>query len=142
MPSSVVNQGFGLNQLLYLMTVCLFPPYKIVAIEEPEIHLHPSMVRKLALTLAEIALKEDRRLVISTHSETFVVALLSQIAAGKLRVEDVSFILAENNHGETVFEECEATEKGQVRGGLKPFIAGEMEDLVHFFGHESIGDGR
>ena len=42
-PASIVNEGFGLNQLLYMLTVCLAPMYKIVAIEEPEIHLHPSM---------------------------------------------------------------------------------------------------
>ncbi len=59
-PISIVNEGFGLNQLLYLLTICLNPTYKIVAIEEPEIHLHPSMVRKLAVTLAEISRQEDR----------------------------------------------------------------------------------
>ena len=36
-PVSVVNEGFGINQLLYMLTVCLYSPFKIVAIEEPEI---------------------------------------------------------------------------------------------------------
>ena len=36
-PVSIVNEGFGLNQLLYLLTICLHPNYKVVAIEEPEI---------------------------------------------------------------------------------------------------------
>ena len=95
-PASIVNEGFGINQLVYMLTICLYSRYKIVAIEEPEIHLHPSMVRELAIALAEIAVEKDRRLIVSTHSETFVVALLSQIAAGKIKTDDVSFVLAEN----------------------------------------------
>ena len=133
-PASIVNEGFGINQLLYMLTVCLHSPYKIVAIEEPEIHLHPSMVRKLAIVMAEIAANEGRHLIVSTHSEAFVVALLSQIAAGNVNVQDVSFILAENQGGETSLTRCEATEDGQIHGGLEAFMAGELEDLATFLG--------
>ena len=134
-PNSIVNEGFGLNQLLYLLTICLNPNYKIVAIEEPEIHLHPSMIRKLAVTLAAIARQEDRCLLVSTHSETFVVALLTQMASGKLPVDDVSFLLTDKRNGETTFEKCEANDKGQISGGLKPFMAEEMEDVAVFLGN-------
>ena len=133
-PISIVNEGFGLNQLLYLLTICLNPTYKIVAIEEPEIHLHPSMVRKLAVTLAEISRQEDRCLLVSTHSESFVVALLAQIAAGNIPIESVSFLLAEKRHNGTVFEQCVTNEKGQISGGLRPFMAEEMEDVAIFLG--------
>ena len=34
-PASIVNEGFGINQLLYMLTICLHAPFKIVAIEEP-----------------------------------------------------------------------------------------------------------
>ena len=138
-PVSIVNEGFGINQLLYLLTICLYSPFKIVAIEEPEIHLHPSMVRRLAPVLAEIASKEDRRLIVSTHSEAFVVAVLSQIAAGTINVADVSFILAENEDGDTRLTRCEATSDGQIEGGLAPFMAEEVGDLMAFLGLSTQG---
>ncbi len=133
-PSSIVNEGFGINQLVYLLTICLYSRYKIVAIEEPEIHLHPSMVRELAIALAEIAVEKDRRLIISTHSETLVVALLSQIAAGKIKTDDVSFVLAENPKGSTILTQQKATPDGQIEGGLRSFMASEAKDLVDFLG--------
>ena len=133
-PVSIVNEGFGINQLLYMLTISLYSPFKIVAIEEPEIHLHPSMVRRLAPVMAEIAVNEDRRLIVSTHSEAFVVALLSQIAVGAINVDDVSFILAENEDGETKLTRCEATPDGQIEGGLESFMASELEDLAAFLG--------
>ena len=133
-PASIVNEGFGINQLVYMLTICLYSRYKIVAIEEPEIHLHPSMVRELAIALAEIAVEKDRRLIVSTHSETFVVALLSQIAAGKISVDDVSFVLAENPNGSTVLTQQKANRNGQIEGGLRAFMASEAKDLVDFLG--------
>ena len=136
-PASIVNEGFGINQLVYMLTICLYPRYKIVAIEEPEIHLHPSMVRELAIALAEIAVEKDRRLIVSTHSETFVVALLSQIAAGKISVDDVSFVLAENPNGSTVLTQQKANRNGQIEGGLRAFMASEAKDLVDFLGLSS-----
>ena len=131
---SIVNDGFGVNQLLYMLTICLYSQFKVVAIEEPEIHLHPSLVRQLAITMLEIAANEDRRLVVSTHSETFVIALLAQIAAGKVNVDDVSFILAENQNGETRLTRCEATSEGKIHGGIEAFMASEAEDLLGFLG--------
>ena len=136
-PVSMVNEGFGLNQLAYLLTVCLYSKYRIVLIEEPEIHLHPSMVRSLAHTLADIASDHDKRLVVSTHSEAFVVALLSRIAAGELSVEDVSFILVEKADGESRFTKQEARPNGQIEGGLDSFIASGFEDIALFLGIDS-----
>ena len=136
-PASIVNEGFGINQLVYMLTICLYSRYKMVAIEEPEIHLHPSMVRELAIALAEIAVEKDRRLIVSTHSETFVVALLSQIAAGKISPGDVSFVLAENPNGSTVLIQQKANRNGQIEGGLRAFMASEAKDLVDFLGLSS-----
>ena len=132
--SSIVNEGYGINQLVYLLTVCLYSPFKIVAIEEPEIHLHPSMVRQLAGAMVEIATTEDRHLLVSTHSEVFVLALLAQIVAGKVDVNDVLFVLAENTAGESTFDRQVATTDGQIKGGLKAFMASEMEDIAAFLG--------
>ena len=133
-PVSIVNEGFGINQLAYLLTVALYDKAKMVLVEEPEIHLHPSMIRKLVHAMVDIASNHDRRFVISTHSEVFVVSLLSQIAAGKISVDDVSFILAEKNEGESEFTKQMATSNGQIQGGLDSFIASEFEDIAAFLG--------
>ena len=136
-PSSIVNDGFGVNQVAYMLTVALYDKAKVVLVEEPEIHLHPSMVRKLVHALVDIALDKEKRFVISTHSETFVVALLAQIAAGKIGVDDVSFILAEKENGESKFTKQKAESNGQIQGGLESFIASEFEDIAAFLGVET-----
>ena len=136
-PVSMVNDGFGVNQLAYMLTLCLHKGTKVVAIEEPEIHLHPSMIRKLAHTMADIASEQDKRFIVSTHSETFVLALLAQIAAGKVSVDDVSFVLAEKEGRESRFTKQEAKPNGQIEGGIDSFIASEFEDISLFLGLDS-----
>lgn len=133
-PVSIVNEGFGVNQVAYMLTVALYNKAKIVLIEEPEIHLHPSMVRKLVHAFVDIVSNNDRRFVISTHSETFVVALLAQIAKGEIGVDDVSFLLAEKEDGESRFTKQEAKSDGQIQGGLGSFIEAEFEDMAAFLG--------
>ena len=133
-PTSMVNEGFGVNQIAYMLTICLYPNSKIVAIEEPEIHLHPSMVRKLVHAMVNITSNMDKRIIVSTHSETFVLALLAQIAKGKIGVDDVSFILAEKEDGKSRFTKQEATTKGQLQGGLSSFLSSEFEDIAAFLG--------
>ena len=140
--ASIVNEGFGINQLLYLLTICLYSPFKIVAIEEPEIHLHPSMVRELARAMVTIAANEGRRLIVSTHSEVFVTALLAQIARGEANVDDISFILAENRDGESTFTSQKATSDGQIAGGLEAFMASEIGDLTVLLGISDQGNAR
>ncbi len=130
---SIVNEGFGVNQVAYILTTCLNSKAKMILIEEPENHIHPSMVRKLVHAFVDIVSNSDRRLVISTHSETFVVALLAQIASEKINVDDVSFILAEKENGESRFAKQKAESSGQIHGGLGSFIAAELEDMAVFF---------
>ena len=136
-PVSMVNEGFGINQLVHMLTVCLYSRTKVIAIEEPEIHLHPSMIRKLVHAMVDITSKNDKRIIASTHSETFVLSLLAQIADGRISVDDVSFIFAENEGGESRFTNQEATQEGQLSGGLSSFIASEMEDMAVLFGQGS-----
>ena len=134
---SIVNEGFGVNQLAYMLTVSLYNKAKVVLIEEPEIHLHPSMIRKLVHAFVDIVSNNNRRFVISTHSEAFVGSLLAQIAAGKIGVDDVSFILAEKENGASGFTKQEAKPNGQIQGGLDSFIASEFGDIAAFLGLET-----
>ena len=133
-PSSIVNDGFGINQIAYMFAVVLSRQTKIVAIEEPEIHLHPAMVRKLALAMVDIVANGDKRIIVSTHSETFVLALLTRVITGEIGLDDVSFIQADNLGGESVFSKKEVKPNGQIEDGLSAFEAGESEDIAIFLG--------
>lgn len=63
--------GEGLVSLIYIIDALYdSEPGQMIAIDEPELSLHPALQRKLAALLAEYA--SDRQIVCSTHSPYFV----------------------------------------------------------------------
>lgn len=64
--------GTGYLQLIQLFSyVLLFKP-GILLVDEPDIHLHPSVQEKLVQTLAEVAKERSVRILLTTHSPFIV----------------------------------------------------------------------
>jgi AAA15 family ATPase/GTPase len=126
----LVNDGFGVNQLVYILTLALWKETDILIVEEPEIHLHPSMIREFMRAIVELA-KSGKQFLLSTHSESLVSACLSLIARQEAAPEQFAFYLAgiDPEKGHTVFHRQEVNEKGQIDGGLESFMKAELEDL-------------
>ncbi len=131
---TLVNEGFGINQLVYLLAQALSREAESVLIEEPEIHLHPSSVRRLAGALVRIASRHRKQFLISTRSEAFLSALLAQVARGALRPADLACYFVERKDGVSVFTRQQVNERGQIEGGLRTFVEAELEDLRVFLG--------
>lgn len=132
--TELVNDGFGVNQTVYLLSRCLQKDSRLICIEEPEIHMHPTAIVKLAKTLVEIARDEEKRFLISTHSESFLISLLGAIAAGEMKVSELACYYAKRDRKETIFERQEITDKGQISGGLVAFIQAELPDVKSILG--------
>ena len=130
--SELVNEGFGLNQLVYLLAKVLDTESEIIMIEEPEIHLHPKACIKLIEVLADIATKRNKKILISTHSEILVSSALNLITETKITPDQIKFYWTKKEQGVTKLELQEANENGQLSGGLENFLEAELEVLKKF----------
>jgi predicted ATPase len=130
--SELVNEGFGLNQLVYLLAKVLDSESEIILIEEPEIHLHPAACSKLIEALAEIAIEKNKKILISTHSEILVSSALNLIPASKIKPEQLRMYWVKRENGDTKLKLQEVNERGQLAGGLKNFLEAELEVLKEF----------
>lgn len=73
--SRVISEGT--LRILALCSIAANPwPARLVAFEEPENGVHPRRIEVIAKLLASIAGKEDRQVVVTTHSPTFLSAML------------------------------------------------------------------
>lgn len=132
--TDLVNEGFGVNQTVYMLAKLLKKSTSLAFIEEPEIHLHPSAQAKLVDAFTEIIQKENKQIFLSTHSENIVSTVLAKIAAGELDKNDVQFYLAKFEDGETKILPQEVNDKGQIEGGLMNFMETELSNLKTLLG--------
>ena len=129
----LVNEGFGTNQLVTILTKSLRKEMRTICIEESEIHLHPELMDKLVNVFVKMVKDEDKNLIISTHSEHIVLSILNQLAQRKLRPKDIKIYYLTKKGKQTVIEKQEVNEKGQVEGGLKGFYEAELQHVKEFF---------
>jgi len=101
---NLVDVGFGYSEVLPLAATvwatCIRPSMNgksstpIVAIEQPELHLHPAAQANLAGMFAEAAKNsQGSKLIIETHSESLINGLGKLIYKGELSANDVQIVL-------------------------------------------------
>ena len=75
LETELVNDGYGVNRVAWLLALALHDETKWMCIEEPETHLHPTAIRQLVKTFVKIMRNEDKRFLFTTHSEVFALAI-------------------------------------------------------------------
>ncbi|MCC6460056.1 MAG: AAA family ATPase [Saprospiraceae bacterium] len=131
--TELVNQGMGVNQIAFLLAKILYDKNRLICIDEPEIHLHPSLIEQFVKVLVEIAETEDKQFLFSTHSEHWLMSLLAEVYEQHLAPADVQVYFLQKDKGETTFEQQKVLANGQIEGGLKNFLAAEMSLAKRFF---------
>ncbi|MBO3758008.1 MAG: AAA family ATPase, partial [Candidatus Brockarchaeota archaeon] len=120
-------EGAGLNRLTYILTNLVIPPTTLLLVEEPEVHLHPKLLFALGRVLPKILKQENKQMIITTHNEHLLLALLIGLSEGLINKED--FVIYYLNKKELTAEvkKLEINEKGQVEGGLPGFFETDWE---------------
>lgn len=71
--------GIGISQVLPVVVAALEPSASLVTIEQPELHIHPSVQVGLGDLLIYSVLRHDMSFLIETHSEHLILRLLRRI---------------------------------------------------------------
>lgn len=76
-PSDI---GVGISQVLPIVIGAMAPGYSILAVEQPELHIHPAVQCRLADLLALQTLgSQERMMLLETHSEHLILRLLRRV---------------------------------------------------------------
>lgn len=89
---NIADVGQGMSQSLPLVVKAFLPPVEgeLIVIEQPELHLHPAAHGNLAQLFAESAIQQNKRYLIETHSQNFILRIRRMIAEEKLDPEKVN----------------------------------------------------
>ena len=99
-PRNLIDVGYGVSQALPVLTELLRPDSPTMfLLQQPEVHLHPSAQAALGSLFCAIAEREQRQLVIETHSDYLLDRVRMDIRDRKtsLDPQDVSILYFESS---------------------------------------------
>jgi hypothetical protein len=132
--------GIGVSQVLPVLVSAYASSEKIIAIEQPEIHLHPSLQAELGDVFIESALGESKnKFIIETHSEHLILRLLKRIrqttrrqnnGMPKIYPDDIALLYINGTPKGSTVQDLRVDERGrlidQCPGG---FFEEDFEEL-------------
>lgn len=114
--TNIVDNGFGYSQLMPVLLALhtfntttqhtVFPfrsDFQMLCIEQPELHLHPAMQKKIGISLADstkriVDKSQNKYILLETHSRSLIDSIGDAIASGKIGTNDVAVYLFESDN--------------------------------------------
>lgn len=134
-PSSMTvplpNIGFGVSQILPVLTLCYYVPEgSTVIFEQPEIHMHPSVQAGLADVFIDIIKSRNVQVVVESHSEHLLRRLQRRIAEEKLNSDSAALYFCDmGKDGASTLLPLELDTYGNINNWPKGFFGDEMGEL-------------
>ncbi|MBX9599519.1 MAG: DUF3696 domain-containing protein [Bryobacteraceae bacterium] len=129
--------GFGVSQVLPVIVQCFYAqPHTTILLEQPEIHLHPSVQMTLAdLFIEAVQSREggqDRgiQLIVESHSEHFLRRLQRRIAEGAVSRDDVALYFCRRGADGSILEPLRVNLFGDIENWPDDFFGDEMGELT------------
>lgn len=111
---NLTDVGFGASQLLPVIVAGYYAPeMSIMIAEQPEIHLHPKAQTLLADLFIDIS-RENKKVIVETHSEHLLMRLQRRIADGSIGNDMVSIYYCEPTNEGAKVREIEINKYGQL----------------------------
>lgn len=113
--TNIVDNGFGYSQLMPVLLALhrfnttvhetVYPfrsDFQMLCIEQPELHLHPALQKKIGMSLADsakkiVSKKQKKILLLETHSRSLIDSIGEAIADKKIKSENVAVYLFESD---------------------------------------------
>jgi hypothetical protein len=96
---SPADVGFGISQVLPIVTELSARTDSLILIEQPEIHLHPAMQADLADLLIESvdATGRANQVIAETHSESMMLRIQRRVREGSISADDIAVLYVDQD---------------------------------------------
>ncbi len=136
--TTLMDVGFGVSQVLPVLVLLYYVPKgSIVLMEQPEIHLHPSVQSGLADVILAAALHRDVQIVVESHSEHLLRRLLRRVAEEKqpesgqsISHSDLRLYFVHSQSGEAILKPLHLNEWGGIENWPDGFFGDEMGEVA------------
>lgn len=128
---SVTDVGFGISQFLPIVVADLqLSKNSTLAVEQPEIHLHPKSQANFGDYLTDQINERQKQYIIETHSEYLLNRIRLNIVNGLLKSEDVAVYYLENAEKGLKYKRIYFASNGEIKNAPKSFFDTYMIDTM------------
>lgn len=127
----ITDVGFGVSQVLPVLALCFYVPEgATIILEQPEIHLHPSVQAGLADVLIDAVKKRGVQVLVESHSEHLLRRLQRRIAEEKLRPEDTALYFCDLKAEASTLEKLDLDMFGRITNWPEDFFGDALGETL------------
>ena len=127
----LTDVGFGVSQVLPVLVLLYYVPEgSIILMEQPEIHLHPSVQSRLADVMLTAANRRNLQIIVESHSEHLLRRLQRRAAEGKADSSDLKLYFVSNDSGVAQLNDLVLNKHGEIKNWPDHFFGDEMEEIA------------
>ena len=132
----LTDTGEGLSQVFPVVVALARAAHRegpnLVALEQPELHLHPAMHEQLARWMCGLIKTDSRpRIIVETHSENFLLAVLVALLNKEITTDDlIVYWVFQLEDGQSVVEPVTFDDLGRPQGAWPPGVFHEDAALA------------
>ena len=130
-PTSLTDVGFGVSQILPVLTLLYYVPEgSTVLMEQPEIHLHPAVQSGLADVMLNVAHVRNIQIIVESHSEHLMRRLQRRVAEQRASSDDVKLYFVSSRRGRAQASDLHLNMWGEIENWPKDFFGDEMGEIA------------
>ncbi len=128
---ALTDVGFGVSQVLPVITLCYYVPEgSVIILEQPEIHLHPSVQAGLADVLIDAVKTRHIQVILESHSEHLLRRLQRRIAENQISHEPIALYFVKMENGISHGEPLQLNVLGNIQNWPEGFFGDEFGEIA------------
>lgn len=127
----ITDVGFGVSQILPVLVLCYYVPKgSIILLEQPEIHLHPSVQSGLADVFIDAVKNRNVQIIVESHSEHLLRRLQLRMATEAITPKETALYFCEIGEAGSKLTELNVDLFGSIKNWPKDFFGDEFGEMA------------
>jgi len=129
--ASLTDVGFGVSQVLPALVLLYYVPEgSTIIMEQPEIHLHPSVQSGLADVILAVAKVRKLQVIVESHSEHMLRRFQRRVADKTFESKNIKLYFCDSIGGQSKLTDLDLDMFGEILNWPSEFFGDEMTEIA------------
>jgi predicted ATPase len=127
----ITDVGFGVSQILPVLTICYYVPEgSTILLEQPEIHLHPTVQAGLADVFIDAIKRRKVQIILESHSEHLLRRLQTRISKEDISNDETALYFCDIHDGKSKLMHLNVDLLGNITNWPEGFFGDEFGEMA------------